>query len=289
MLRRTLAAARAPGLLRAILQTAGSPLTGREGRPSFRKLPHPSLFNQRLTIGGSLPNALTSPKLFQVRWRVDSRRGGSGRGGGGRGHGRSGPVFRTCQSVVELASLTHCNLDSMSNRDVAAFWSALPRLLHKRGAQDPNLEEKLTCVIDTTYKRLGGFQYRNLAQTSLGIAKTVNQVSEGNRRYRGDDPHQILRGLLLSESRHLLIFDSIASSTERMLKWFDARSLSNLIYSYGLVVYNPEIGERLCLMSLHKRPRRTCILSIHKVFRTFCWRSSTWTQRTRDFFKRLVE
>ena len=153
-----------------------------------------------------------------------------------------GPDFRTCQTVVELASLAHCSLDSMSNRDIAAFLSALPRLLHKHGAQDPRLKEKLRSVIDTAQTRMDSFQYRDLAQTSLGIAKTVNQVSRGNRRYRADDPRQITRGLLLSESRNLRIFDSIASSAVGMLDRFDARSLSNLIYSYGHVEYNPDIG-----------------------------------------------
>ena len=146
----------------------------------------------------------------------------------------------------ELASLAHRSLDSMFNSDIAAFWSALPRLLHKRGDRDPNLEEKLKSVIDTTCNRMHRFRYKGLAQTSLGIAKTVNQVSRGNRRYREDDPRQILQGLLLSESQHLLLFDSIASSAVRMIKTFDARSLSNLIYSYGLVKHNPnpDIGGK---------------------------------------------
>ena len=145
-----------------------------------------------------------------------------------------------------MASLAHCSLESMSNRDVAAFWSLLPRMLHKRGVKDPDLEGKLTCVIDTTCRRMGNFQYRDLAQISLGIAKTISQVSGDQRRYRADDPRQILRGLLLSESQHLHVFDSIGRSAVDMLDRFDARHLSNLIYSYGLIEYNPDIeGETL--------------------------------------------
>ncbi|EJK57903.1 hypothetical protein THAOC_22012 [Thalassiosira oceanica] len=154
-----------------------------------------------------------------------------------------GPDFRTCQTVSEMANLARSNLDSMSNRDIAAFWSILPRLLRNRGAQDPNLEEKLRCVIGATCSRMHSFQYRDLAQTSLGIAKTISQVSRGDQQYRADDPRQIMRGSLLKESRCSPIFDSIASSAVGMLNEFDARHLSNLIYSFGLVERKPEIGR----------------------------------------------
>ena len=154
---------------------------------------------------------------------------------------------------MQLVDLACLNLDFMSSRAVAAFWSALPRLLHKRVAQDPNpnLKEKLRSVIDTTCNRIHGFQHRDLAQTSLGIAKTVSQVNRGNRRYRGDDPRQILQDLLVKESQYLHIFDGIASSAVGMLDSFDARHLSTFIYSYGLVKYDTTriLGGRLSSMS----------------------------------------
>ncbi|EJK73730.1 hypothetical protein THAOC_04631, partial [Thalassiosira oceanica] len=168
-------------------------------------------------------------------------RGHSGRGRGATGMQGRGPDFRTCQTVAELAGLACHSLDSMSNRDIAAFWSILPRLFHKRGARDPNLEEKLRCVIGTTCSRMQSFQYRDLAQTSLGIAKTISQVSRGNQQYCADDPLQIIRGLFVKESQCSQVFDSIASSAAVVLNKFDARHLSNLIYSFGLVERNPEI------------------------------------------------
>ncbi|EJK66728.1 hypothetical protein THAOC_12320 [Thalassiosira oceanica] len=177
--------------------------------------------------------------------RAEGRGHGRGRSGRGRGatstQGR-GPDFRTCKTVSELADLAHCSLDSMSNRDIAAFWSLLPRLARNRGAQDPNLEEKLRCVIGTTCTRMHSFQCRDLAQTSLGIAKTISQVSRGNQQYRADDPRQIIRRLFVKESQCSPIFDSIASSAVGMLNEFEARHLSNLIYSFGLVERNPDIG-----------------------------------------------
>ena len=79
-----------------------------------------------------------------------------------------------------MVNLAHRNLDAMPNGAIAAFWSTLTRLLHERHGQDPDLEEKLRYIIDTTCKRMHSFQYRDLAQTSLGIAKTVNQVTRDN-------------------------------------------------------------------------------------------------------------
>ncbi|EJK77204.1 hypothetical protein THAOC_00981, partial [Thalassiosira oceanica] len=199
--------------------------------------------------GGEAPRPKTTLELKGSALRISRKKPPKGRGRGrGRGRGtirRSGPVFQTCGNIVELVDLAYCNLDSMFNRDIAAFWSALPRLLQKRGAKDPDLEEKLMSVLDTTCDRMHSFQYRDLAQTSLGIAKTVS-FSRGKQQYRADDPRQIIRGLLLSESQFMPIFDSIASSTVVMLDKFDARHLSNLIYSFGLVERNPDIeGETL--------------------------------------------
>jgi len=143
---------------------------------------------------------------------------------------------------VKLADLARRSLDSMSNNDIAALWSLVPRLLHKRSGQDPKVKENFMSVIDATVKKLDSFWSRDLATTSLGIAKTVKQVSRGDR-YREDDPRQILRDLLVKESQYLPIFDSITSSAVGMLYSFDARCLSNLIYSCGLVEYkyNPDI------------------------------------------------
>ncbi|EJK75706.1 hypothetical protein THAOC_02564 [Thalassiosira oceanica] len=154
-----------------------------------------------------------------------------------------GPDFRTCHTVLELADLARCNLDKMSNRDIAAFWSILPRLARNRGDQDPNLEENMRCVIGITCNRMHSFQCRDLAQTSLGIAKTISQVKRGNQQYHAeDDPFQIIQGLFLKDFQSLMIFDSIASSSAGMLDKFETRHLSNLIYSFGLVELNPEIG-----------------------------------------------
>ena len=78
----------------------------------------------------------------------------------------------------------------------------------------------------------------------MGVAKTFTKVKRGNRQYVGGDPRQIVRGLLLSESQDMPIFQAITNSTVPMLNSFDARCLSNIIYSYGLIWHNPQIAWR---------------------------------------------
>ena len=58
-------------------------------------------------------------------WDRSQGKGGQG-GHGGRDRGatsmhRRGPYFLSCQTMVDLESLANCSLDSMSNRDIAAF------------------------------------------------------------------------------------------------------------------------------------------------------------------------
>ncbi|EJK61605.1 hypothetical protein THAOC_17875 [Thalassiosira oceanica] len=225
-----------------------SPWGGTNGRDHGRRSWSDST-RRAIPEESTLVHRSTMPDRNEGRgrgWGRDQGQG-HGRGRGGRGRGATsmqgrGPDFRMCQTIAELADLARCHLDSMSNRDIAAFWSILPRLLRNRGAQDPNLEEKLRCIIGATCRRMHSFQYRDLAQTSLGFAKTISQVSRGDQEYRADDPRQIMRGLFVKESQ-CLIFDRIARSALGMLNEFEARHLSNLIYSFGLVERKPEIGR----------------------------------------------
>ncbi|EJK54287.1 hypothetical protein THAOC_26102, partial [Thalassiosira oceanica] len=150
MLRRALSAVRAPGGPR-LASTACGPRSLLTYQPSILDEP-------RLAISGTLPKASTCPTFFQLRWRADNR-GGSSHGkrrGRGATKQRSGPVFRTCQNITELIDLAYSYLDSMSNRDIAAFWCALPHLVHKRGDQDPNLEEKLSEVLGCSLDEIRG-------------------------------------------------------------------------------------------------------------------------------------
>ncbi|EJK53812.1 hypothetical protein THAOC_26672 [Thalassiosira oceanica] len=246
MLRGVLSVARAPWPRVAPACGPRSPLKHRQ--PSI-------LVDRSLATGGSLFEASTGPAFFQLRLRADDNRGGSSRGKRGRGTTstqmqRRGPDFRTCQNASELVDLAHRSLGSMSNRDMAAFWSLLPRLVHRRGDRDPNLDEKLSEVLGCSLDEIRGFSSRDLAQTSLGLAKTIGSLKKGNRRYSREDLRRVLRDLLADKDAQL--FTIIHDAALPILHEFDARSLSNLIYSFGLVKYNPTeaVGNHIVTRSL---------------------------------------
>jgi len=88
---------------------------------------------------------------------------------------------------MKLIDVAHKNLESMSERDISAFWSTLPPVLYKRhGPIDRELEKKLKDIINIACNRMGRFQWcRDLAQTtSLGATKTIKQVTNDSRRDR---------------------------------------------------------------------------------------------------------
>ncbi|EJK60493.1 hypothetical protein THAOC_19142, partial [Thalassiosira oceanica] len=239
MLRRALSVARAPGP--RVVSTACCPRSLWKHQPSI-------LVDPSFAIGGSLSETSTSLKVFQLRWRADNYRGDySSRGKRGRGatkRQRAAVDFRSCQGVEQLVDLAYCKLDSMDNRALAAFWSALPRMLHKRGDRDPNIEEKLSEILGCSLDEIRGFSSRDLAQTSLGLAKTVVSLTKGNRRYSREDPRRILQELLAVNEAQQYLFGSVEIAALPILGEFDARYLSNLIYSFGLVKYNPTFEDK---------------------------------------------
>ncbi|EJK70550.1 hypothetical protein THAOC_08078, partial [Thalassiosira oceanica] len=241
MLRRALSVVRAPGP--RVVSTACGPRSLWTHQPSI-------LVDPRLAIGGSLSETSTSLKVFQLRWKADNNRGGSSRGKRRRGatkRQRAVVDFRSCQGVVQLVDLAHRNLEAMTDRDIADFWSCLPRLLHKRGKQDPNLEEKLGEILGCSLDQIKGFSSRGLAQTSLGLAKTIGSLTKENRRYSREDPRRVLRELLAVNEAQLYIFERVEMAALPILDEFNARHLSNLIYSFGLVKYNPTFNDKKTL------------------------------------------
>ena len=154
------------------------------------------------------------------RGRAHEHGGGQGRGNGrGRKGGQGRGTFVDCQScknVIQLADLAHKNLDSMSNGAVAAFWSTLPRVLHNQNGQvDPELENKVEDIIDATCRRMGRFQCRDLAQTALGLAKTIKQVTNGNQQHRRGSL-QVSSQVLLCQCLMALLRDSYPTSSTHM-------------------------------------------------------------------------
>lgn len=111
------------------------------------------------------------------------------------------------------------------------------------------MTEKLTEIFTKTSDRLGRFHPRDLSTTSFAFAKIINHVEShvrGDERKRGDYI-PVFNSLLVGEhrARRDLIFNFIASAAARSVHKFDARGLSNTIYSFALIGYPPNVqGSR---------------------------------------------
>ena len=161
---------------------------------------------------------------------------------GGARHGSTrDPDMRQCNTIDDLVQLAYDHLDIISPRGIAAFWSLLVKHLHnQRGNSRFQLSKQLDEIFDSTMESIGQFSGRDLATTALGLAKVMKQ-SHGQRA----DLHRILHNLLIgvNSERKQCILDIVAKSSGLICSEIDARSLSNLIYSFGLAEYIPKIED----------------------------------------------
>ena len=167
---------------------------------------------------------------------------------------------KDCKTLEEAIDFVHKHLRTSTNRNLSAFWSAASRLLresrdsrvHSKGW--PNEEthlttRKLTEIFTMTSDRLGRFHPRDLSTTSFAFSKIINHVE---RNARGDekkkvDYARVFNSILVGEhrTRRDLIFDFIANAAVRSVQKFDARGLSNTVYSFALIGYQPNVqGNR---------------------------------------------
>jgi hypothetical protein len=92
---------------------------------------------------------------------------------------------------------------------------------------------------------IGHFSGRNLATTTLGLAKLMKGAESHGQRSDASSLHRRLHTLLIginSENKQVIL-DKVAKASAPILSEFDARCLSNLIYSIGLSEYIPKIED----------------------------------------------
>jgi hypothetical protein len=106
------------------------------------------------------------------------------------------------------------------------------------------MKEQLDTILCNTLENIEAFDFRDIATTALGLAKIVKHVGPFSRKKPPTgSPHQILHDLLIgvnSENKQF-IFGKIAMLSTPILSDFDARSLSNFIYAYGLAECVPNV------------------------------------------------
>jgi len=152
------------------------------------------------------------------------------------------PDMRVCQSIEELTQIAYEHIRTMSPRGMSAFWSSVAQLLRKsrfeKVQNDKQMNLQLEEILGHTLQDINTFGYRDLAQTALGLAKIVKHVSgaDGKSISRFGSPQRVLYDLITGDnsSNKEFIFKVLAEQSMVLLHKFDSRSLSNLIYAYGL-------------------------------------------------------
>ena len=181
--------------------------------------------------------------------RGRGRRGGRARGGNGRfgdynsssqqrGGRNRDPDMRNCKSIEELIDMAYAHKDMISPRGMSAFWTLTSRFLQRRGGPTPKHEQmqmQIDQLIGQTLQSIHKYGYRDISTVAISLAKIMKKVDE-NGHSKGS-PHSILRDVLIgcyNSDNKQFIFNEIACASVPILYEFDARSLSNLIYAFGL-------------------------------------------------------
>ena len=142
-----------------------------------------------------------------------------------------------CRTLEEALNATYDNLDRLSPRDVSAFWAVVPKLL--RGGrynhdQMKQMFHQFDVISTKSIKEIEKYEYRDLATLAISLAKIIDRVERsGNRK---GTPQQILQEILIGNNSEIkqFIFNRLADASIPILYEFDIRSLSNLIYAFGL-------------------------------------------------------
>ena len=142
----------------------------------------------------------------------------------------------SCRRMEDAIEAIHDNLDGARPRDLAAFWTVVPKLLGGRRGREPfvapsrkgrkehrpqKMVPQLKSILDETLKRLGGAGGRDLAQTALAFARVVEHLRGSRKRNVRGVYHDFLQDFLVR--RRDAAFRSIANASGPILSDFDPR------------------------------------------------------------------
>jgi hypothetical protein len=142
--------------------------------------------------------------------------------------------------------MAHDHLDTISPRGIAAFWSLLVKHVqnHRGGNSRDQFNEQLVEILCNTLEKMKEYSHIDISTIAISMTKVMKQVESCGQRAATGSLHRIIHNLLIggdkSENKHY-IFSEIAVHATPILSKFDARSLSNLIYSYGHAEYVPTV------------------------------------------------
>ena len=166
------------------------------------------------------------------------------------------PRMKDLHSVEEVIVTAYEYLNLMSRRDVSAVWARIPQLMTKRPPPKQHRREEFSIedmrlmmetIFDDTINGVVDCRFREITETTLGMAKIVQILRKRAGGRRGEDAYRIvLRELLLEKdnrSANRELFQFIAEKSLDIVHEFDARHISNLAYAYALIEYVPKFGD----------------------------------------------
>ena len=168
---------------------------------------------------------------------------------------RSDPDMRQCNTIEDLIETAYDHLDTISPRGIAAFWFLLVKHVqnHRVGNSRAQLNEQLAEILcNTMVNNMKAYGNRYIATIAINLAKVMKQVESLGPRAATGSLHRNLHNLLvgINSERKQVIFSEIAVHAIVILSNFDARQLSNLIYSFGLSEYVPEVEDGRSILDI---------------------------------------
>ena len=164
------------------------------------------------------------------------------------------PDMRQCKTIEELVHLAYSHIDYLSPRGKSAFWSLLVKHIQNQSGGGNNtrvqLSKHLDVILCNTMESMSyNFDGREIATIAISLAKLMKLVEFHEQKAAAatatDSLHQTLQDLLIGginkSEKKQVIFDKVAKTSAPILSKFDARCLSNLIYSYCLAEYVPKV------------------------------------------------
>jgi hypothetical protein len=101
--------------------------------------------------------------------------------------------------------------------------------------ENVKIQEQLEAILTSTIESISQFNSRDHSTATLGLAKVMKQLVESHgQKAATASLHRILHNLLIgvnSEKKQFILI-KVAKTSVLILPEFDARCLSNLIYSF---------------------------------------------------------
>eukprot|EP00956_Cyclotella_meneghiniana_P040618 scaffold200815_cov53-Cyclotella_meneghiniana.AAC.1 len=174
---------------------------------------------------------------------------------------KRGPSFNSCEHANEVLELAVDNISGLPPNQIAAVWSFVSRLMAKpqrRGGQNKairkedheKLKRQIMTVLKNTRQSTKKMRPKELTTITLGMAKIVKYVRDGEQSRRLNANQQVFCSVFLDDKANLTasIFQPLTKRANDILMEFEPRYLSNLAYAYALLEYDPKLDNGSTLL-----------------------------------------